>query len=123
MAEVTCPNCGKPAKRTNTRYGIRDDCDDCGLHSWDGKPLVPDAQEVSNNQARSPKDAISDLADAIDSLALDGILTNAAETKRSIAATIDAANPKRLNISVTVQIAGNANIVSIDLNFGFTFES
>jgi len=33
-----CPTCGKPAKATQTVYGVRHSC--CGLWSWDGKPLV-----------------------------------------------------------------------------------
>lgn len=33
-----CPKCARPAKESQTRYGIRHDC--CGLHSWGGKPLV-----------------------------------------------------------------------------------
>jgi hypothetical protein len=33
-----CPKCGAKATTTQTRYGRRHSC--CGLHSWDGKPLV-----------------------------------------------------------------------------------
>jgi hypothetical protein len=35
-----CPGCGRRAIRTRTRYGLRDDCPDCDMHGWDGKPLV-----------------------------------------------------------------------------------
>ena len=37
-----CPKCSAFAKATQTSYGVRHSC--CGLHSWDGKPLV--SQEV-----------------------------------------------------------------------------
>jgi hypothetical protein len=30
-------------------------------------------------------------------------------------------NPKRLDLTVTVQLSGNTNIVSVDLEFGFFF--
>jgi hypothetical protein len=36
----TCPSCGAPACRKVTRFGIRDACNACGLHSWNGKELV-----------------------------------------------------------------------------------
>lgn len=42
MNAPICPTCGKPAQATETKYGTRHSC--CGLHSWDGKPLV--SQEV-----------------------------------------------------------------------------
>lgn len=35
-----CPGCQHPAIRTMTTYGIRDDCKECKLTSWDGKDLV-----------------------------------------------------------------------------------
>ncbi|MBX3490849.1 hypothetical protein [Parvibaculum sp.] len=41
---LDCPNCGEPSVVKRTRYGRRDDCERCGLHSWDGKPMV--GQEV-----------------------------------------------------------------------------
>lgn len=36
---VYCPGCGRKAIRKMTKHGIRDDCWDCDLHSWAGKPL------------------------------------------------------------------------------------
>ena len=35
---VTCPMCREEAETTVTRFGYRHEC--CGLHSWNGKPLV-----------------------------------------------------------------------------------
>jgi hypothetical protein len=40
---LRCPQCGKFAKRTNTRWGRRDDCKRCNLWSWNGKPLASKA--------------------------------------------------------------------------------
>lgn len=36
--EVICPKCGKVAKNTQTKYGIRSYC--CNLWSWKGAPLA-----------------------------------------------------------------------------------
>lgn len=43
-----CPRCLHPAMTRETRYGYRHQC--CGLHSWDGKPLV--SQEVHDARQR-----------------------------------------------------------------------
>ncbi|MEE9393701.1 MAG: hypothetical protein V3W41_14455 [Planctomycetota bacterium] len=88
---------------------------------WDGAPLIPDDQATTNKSARKPKDAIAASNTMIDGLALQAILSNPAGAKPLTTATIGVSNPKRLDVSVTVQLSGNANIISIDLNFGFFF--
>lgn len=35
-----CPKCGNVAGEAVTQYGIRNQCDPCGLWSWDRYPLV-----------------------------------------------------------------------------------
>jgi phage tail sheath gpL-like len=89
--------------------------------SWDGAPLVPDDQAVDNPAARKPKTAVAAIAAMIDELALAGIIVNPDAAKKTIVAEIDSENPKRLNARYTVQIVGNANIISIDFDFGFNF--
>lgn len=37
---INCPNCGHEAFQSRTQFGRRDSCQPCGLHSWEGKPLV-----------------------------------------------------------------------------------
>lgn len=39
MSDLICPSCKDPAETTNTKYGRRDDCSNCELWSWGGKPL------------------------------------------------------------------------------------
>lgn len=41
MKAPICPTCRQTAATTKTKYGKRHEC--CGLHSWDGKPLVSQA--------------------------------------------------------------------------------
>lgn len=38
MKKIICPKCGQVAKRTQTKYGIRNYC--CNLWSWGNAPLV-----------------------------------------------------------------------------------
>lgn len=88
---------------------------------WDGAPLIPDDQPTINRDAKKPKTAKAAAAAMVDSLALNAIISDPETAKASILAEIDSGNPKRLNLVVTVQLAGNTNIKSIDLEFGFFF--
>lgn len=90
---------------------------------WDGAPLLPDDQPTVNRAAKKPKTAKAAVAAMLDSLGLNAIISNPNAAKLTILTEIDGANPKRLNVIVTVQLSGNNNIVSIDLEFGFFFGS
>lgn len=90
---------------------------------WDGAPLIPDDQPTSSPTAKKPKMAVAEVASMLDSLGLNAIISDPKTAKASIVAEIDSGNPKRLNLAFTVQLSGNTNIKSIDLNFGFFFGS
>lgn len=90
---------------------------------WDGAPLIPDNQATTNPAARKPKDAKAQVAAVIDALGLAAIISDPETAKESIIANIDGGNPKRLNLTVTVQLSGNVGIISVDLKFGFFFGS
>jgi len=51
-----CPKCGKQAQTSSTRYGPRHSC--CGLHSWDGKPLVDQATHDARQAAHAAFDQL-----------------------------------------------------------------
>lgn len=88
---------------------------------WDGAPLIPDDQPTVNRDAKKPKSAVAAVASMVDSLGLNAIISDPETAKTTIVAEIDSGNPKRLNLTVTVQLSGNTNIISVDLNFGFFF--
>lgn len=88
---------------------------------WDGAPLIPDDQPTTNRSAKKPKTAVTAVASMLDSLGLNAIISDPETAKANTFAEIDSGNPKRLNVTTTVQLAGNANIISVDLNFGFFF--
>lgn len=90
---------------------------------WDGAPLIPDAQATVNREAKTPKAAVSAVSAMHDSLGLNAIISNPASAKANTFASIDALNPKRLNLVTTVQLGGNTNIISVGLEFGFLFGS
>jgi len=89
---------------------------------WDGAPLIPDDQVANlNPSAKRPSMAVAEVAAVIDGLAANAIISDPVSAKKTILAEIDATNPKRLNLTFTIQLSGNTNIKSIDLNFGFFY--
>lgn len=88
---------------------------------WDGAPLLPDDQPTTNPDAKKPKSAVAAACAVIDSLGLEALISDPATAKANTFAEIDSGNPKRMNLSTTVQVAGNNNIFSMDLNWGFFF--
>lgn len=88
---------------------------------WDGAPLVPDDQTVVNPAARKPKSAKAAVSGILDSLAENALISDPETAKDNTLFEIDAMNPKRLNGRIPVQLSGNVNIKSIDLDFGFFF--
>jgi phage tail sheath gpL-like len=88
---------------------------------WDGAPLIPDDQPTVNPEAKKPKNARAVLGALADNLGLNALISDPAYTKANTQSEIDSQNPKRLNTVFPVKLSGNANIHSIDLNFGFYF--
>jgi phage tail sheath gpL-like len=88
---------------------------------WKGAPLLPDNTPTVNPTAKKPKDAVAAIAVLIDNLALNAIISDPEAAKKTIVAAISSTNPKRLDVSFTVQLSGNTNIISVDFNFGFFF--
>lgn len=90
---------------------------------WQGAILVPDGSPAVQSYIKQPKQAVAAVATVLDALELAGQISDAAAAKKTIVATIDSQNPKRLNVSVTVQLSGNVNVTAVTLNFGFYFGS
>ena len=89
--------------------------------AWNGAPLITDEDPTTNPNAKTPSMAIAAVNTRLEALGLAAIISNVAAAKASTTASIDSQNPKRLNVETTVQLSGNTNIVSVNLNFGFYF--
>lgn len=89
--------------------------------TWAGAPLIPDGQATTNTAAKQPKDAKAAVAAMLDKLGTEAIISDPEAAKRTIQANISSTNPDRLDIAFIVQISGNTDVISIDLNFGFYF--
>lgn len=88
---------------------------------WDGAPLIPDDQPTINRSAKKPKMAVAAVAGLLDSLALNAMISDPETAKENTQAAINDQNPKRLDLVTVVQLSGNTNIISVDLDFGFYF--
>lgn len=88
---------------------------------WDGAPLIPDNQPTINRDAKKPKSAVAAVCAMLDSLALNAIISDPETAKANTQAAINDTNPKRLDLVTVVQLSGNTNIISVDLDFGFYF--
>lgn len=88
---------------------------------WDGAPLIRDEDATTNATAKKPRMAKAAVNAMIDSLGLAAIIANAAQAKKMTTATINGTNPKRLDVTCTVQLSGNTNIKDVTLYFGFLF--
>ena len=92
-----------------------------GQPEWDGAPLIPDGQPTVNPNARRPSSAKAAVNRILDGLGLAAVISDPATAKATTTANINSGNPKRLDVSTTVQLSGNTNVLSVDLNFGFFF--
>lgn len=90
-------------------------------NEWQQAPLLANEDASSEPSVKRPKDAVADMASMTDSLANLAIITKADEAKATIQAVISATNPNRIDVSETFKISGNTNIISVDLNWGFSF--
>jgi phage tail sheath gpL-like len=88
---------------------------------WDGAPFIPDDQATVNPDAKKPRMVVAAANAIIDSLGLAAIISDPEKAKKQTRCTQDGSNPKRWNLSITVQLAGNSNVKDITLNFGFFF--
>lgn len=91
--------------------------------AWDGAPLIPDNQPTVNPDAKKPKDARAVMSALAYNLGLNALISDIEYTQDNLQAEINDQNPKRLDAVFPVKLSGNANIISVDLNFGFYFGS
>lgn len=88
---------------------------------WDGAPMVPDDDVITNPTAKKPKMAKAAANQMLESLGMNAIISAVKLAKSRTTCVIDAQNPMRWNLGVTVQLSGNSNVKDINLMFGFYF--
>jgi len=89
---------------------------------YDGAPLIPDDEFAPENpSAIKPKDIKGVVYGWVDGLADAAIVVDRDWIKDTVVCQISSTNPKRCDVSVTLKLVGNSNIISVDLNWGFYF--
>ena len=89
--------------------------------NWRGKILVDDTDIVVNPDARRPKDAVAEIFKLANAASFAALITRPGFTKENTAASIDVANPNRLNITTLIVLSGSTRVISLTTNFGFNF--
>lgn len=88
---------------------------------WNGAPLVPNNQAVKEPTAKKPKMAVGELYALFDSAGEQAIISDPDFAKENTTADISGTNPKRLDVNEVFKLSGNANVISIDIDFGFYY--
>jgi phage tail sheath gpL-like len=86
-----------------------------------GRPLVPDAQTVKNPTALKPGMVRSALSKLYNAAADDAIIADPDFAIKNSSVGIGTTNPKRLDIVAKFKVSGNANVISVDMYFGFNY--
>lgn len=86
---------------------------------WKGAPLLADTDITTNKTAKQPKNAVTALTNLAVSLGDKAIISDVPFTQENTTAGIDSQNPKRINWTFPVKLAGNTEIISGDIKFGF----
>jgi hypothetical protein len=63
----------------------------------------------------------AEAASILDDLGMAAIIADPETSKKSITATIDSSNPKRINLVVPIRLSGNTNVKDVQINFAFFF--
>lgn len=86
---------------------------------WQAAPLIPDDQATEDINAKKPKMAKAELAKLARSWGSRALISDVPFALASIIVAFDGSNARRLNMSITVKLSSNGNIISQDLKFGF----
>jgi len=89
--------------------------------SVDGSPLPPDADVITNPNARKPRTYKAALFSLYKTMSEDAIIADLDYAKENTVVEISGSNPKRLDVLAVYKLAGNANVISITQQFSFYF--
>lgn len=86
---------------------------------WRDAPLIPDLQPTVNPNARSPATARAEVAGLISFWGDWAIISDPEAAKKLTVAQINEFNPNRLDITLSVNLSGNAKVKAITQTFSF----
>jgi len=90
-----------------------------GAQKWAAAPLIPSGQATTNENAKRPEDAQTEVDGLIDSLGLAAIISDPDACKEATVCALDDQNPDRINIDVTALISGNTTVKDVNIYWSF----
>ncbi len=90
-----------------------------GSQKWAAAPLIPSGQATTNENAKRPEDAQTEVDGLIDSLGLAAIISDPDACKEATLCALDDQNPDRINVDVTALISGNTTVKDVNVYWSF----
>jgi len=90
-----------------------------GAQKWAAAPLIPSGQATTNENAKRPEDAQTEVDGLIDSLGLAAILSDPEACKEATTCELDDQNPDRINIDVAALLSGNTTVKDVQILWSF----
>lgn len=88
---------------------------------WAAAPVVADEDPVTLPEAKKPKMFVAKANQILENLGAAALLANVAASKKLTTASLDSQNPNRVNLKPRFTVSSNANIIDIDMEFGYLF--
>lgn len=86
---------------------------------WASAPVVEDDDSTTLPEAKKPKMFIAKANEILDNLGDAALIASVAAAKKKTTAVI--AGPNRVNLGAKFPVSANANIIDVDLEFGYLF--
>ncbi len=90
---------------------------------WAAAPIVADDDATTLPEAKKPKMFKAKANQLLEGLGNAAILANVAAAKALTTAVIDSQNPNRVNLKPRFTVSSNANVIDVDMEFGYLFGS
>jgi phage tail sheath gpL-like len=88
---------------------------------WASAPIVSDDDSVTLPEAKKPQNFLDQACEILDNLGDAALIANVAAAKKATTAQQDSQNPNRINLKPRFPLSSNANIIDIDMEFGYLF--
>lgn len=88
---------------------------------WASAPVVSDDDVTSLPEAKKPKMFLDKACQILENLGDAALIANVAGAKKATTAALDSQNPNRVNLKPKFPLSSNANIIDIDMEFGYLY--
>jgi len=86
---------------------------------WAAAPVIADEDATTNDKAKQPKMFKAKMNQILENLGDAAIIKNVTAAKKLTTAVVNAQNPDRVDLRARFPLSSNADIINVDLEFGF----